>query len=78
MQRLVREIEIPEGVTVDVDGMTVTVSGPLGTLKRTFNNEGVSIEKEDGKVIVRALSKKRKAKANAGTVESHITDTGER
>ncbi len=72
MQRLVREIEIPEGVTVDVDGMTVTVSGPLGTLKRTFNNEGVSIEKEDGKVIVRALSKKRKAKANAGTVESHI------
>ena len=72
MQRLVREIEIPEGVSVDVDGMTVTVTGPLGTLRRTFNNPGIAIEKQDGKVIVRALSHKRKAKANAGTVGAHI------
>ena len=72
MQRLVREIDIPEGVSVDVDGMTVTVTGPLGTLKRIFNNTGIAIEKADNKVIVRALSHKRKAKANAGTVEAHI------
>jgi len=72
MQRLVREIEIPEGVSVDVDGMTVTVTGPLGTLKRTFNNTGITIEKADNKVIIRTLNHKRKAKANAGTVEAHI------
>ncbi|HIP74171.1 MAG TPA: 50S ribosomal protein L6 [Euryarchaeota archaeon] len=72
MQRLVREIEIPEGVSVDVDGMTVTVTGPLGTLKRSFNNPGVVIEKQDNKIIIRTLDHKRKAKANAGTVEAHI------
>ena len=74
MQRLVREIEIPEGVTVQVDGRTVTVTGPLGTLKRYFNNEGIEISLEGNKVMVRALSHKRKHKANAGTVAAHITN----
>jgi len=72
MQRLVREIDIPEGVSVDLDRTTVTLTGPAGTLKRTFNNPGISIEKQGNKVIVRALNHKRKAKANAGTVEAHI------
>lgn len=72
MQRLVREVDVPEGVSVAVDGMTVTVTGPLGTLKRSFNNRGIAIELEGNKVIVRALSHKRRAKANAGTVEAHI------
>ncbi len=72
MRRVVREIEIPEGVTVEVSGRTVTVKGPLGTLSRTFNNEGIEISVSDGKVIVRALDERRKHLANCGTVAAHI------
>lgn len=40
-----RVLNIPEGVKVSVDGNTVTVSGPKGELKDTFNkNIKVSVE----------------------------------
>ncbi len=72
MRRMVREIEIPEGVSVEVSGKTVTVRGPKGVLTRTFNNEGITIEVKDGKVVVRALDDRRKHLANCGTVAAHI------
>ena len=31
-------VEIPAGVTVTVNGNTVTTKGPIGTLTQTFNN----------------------------------------
>ena len=37
---------IPEKVTVDFDGLTVTVKGPKGELKRLMP-EGVSFDKKD-------------------------------
>ena len=74
MRRVIREIEIPNEVSVSVDGKTVTVTGPRGTLTRTFNNEGIDISVDDGKVIVRAVNLRRRSLANAGTVAAHITN----
>ena len=34
-----RIIDIPNGVTVDIDGSTVTVKGPKGELVNTFNED---------------------------------------
>ena len=42
---------IPEKVTVDFDGLTVTVKGPKGELKRLMP-EGVSFDKKDNTVVV--------------------------
>ena len=40
-----KPVEIPAGVTVDVDGSTVTVKGPKGTLTRTFKPSiGIAVE----------------------------------
>lgn len=40
-----KPVEIPAGVTVDVDGSTVTVKGPKGTLTRTFKPAiGIAVE----------------------------------
>lgn len=65
-------IEIPEGVAVTVEGSAVTVKGPGATLTRDFSKTPVEIVVEDGHVVVRALSKRRKHRANAGTVAAHI------
>ena len=41
---------IPEKVTVDFDGLTVTVKGPKGELKRLMP-EGVSFDKKDNTAV---------------------------
>ena len=44
-------IAIPAGVDVVVDGSTVTVKGPKGTLTRTFHSN-MKIEKDDATITV--------------------------
>ncbi|MGI5888044.1 MAG: 50S ribosomal protein L6 [Oscillospiraceae bacterium] len=52
MSRIGRKpIEIPAGVEVKVDGHTVTVKGPKGTLTQTFASS-MDIEMKDGKITV--------------------------
>ena len=46
-----RKINIPEGVTVTVDGNVVTVKGPKGELTNTFNKD-ITVSVEDNCVIV--------------------------
>ena len=42
-----KPIEIPSNVTVTIDGHTVTVKGPKGELKQTFD-KNLNISLEDG------------------------------
>ena len=44
-------IPIPEGVTVDIKGQAVTVSGPRGELRHTVV-EPIRIAQEDGQLVV--------------------------
>ena len=46
-----KPIEIPQGVTVTVDGQKVTVKGPKGTLERIVT-EPIKLEVKDNKVVV--------------------------
>lgn len=46
-----KPIPIPKGVTITLDGSTVTVKGPKGELKRTFRSE-LGIEQQDGELLV--------------------------
>lgn len=47
-------VQIPAGVTVAIDGSTVTVKGPKGELQRTFSDL-VGITEEDGSLHVKVL-----------------------
>ena len=51
-------VNVPGGVTVSVDGNTVTVNGPKGTLSRTLRPE-ISVEQKDGKLFVLRSSEER-------------------
>ena len=44
-------VEIPAGVEIKVDGHTVTVKGPKGTLTQKFSKE-LDIKLEDGVITV--------------------------
>ncbi len=52
MSRIGRQpIAVPAGVDVKIDGSTVTVKGPKGTLTRTVHNN-MKVEMADGAVVV--------------------------
>lgn len=72
-----KEIEIPEGVTVETEGMKVTVKGKKGEITRDFSDPRfiglLTIEKND-KLIVKPANTKRKTKSIAGTIQGHINN----
>lgn len=65
-------VAIPDKVEVKVDGGTVQVKGPKGTLSKTFKTSVVAVEVDDGKVIVKPVGKSREARAMYGTARSLI------
>jgi len=67
-----REIEVPEGVKININGRIVEVIGPLGKLTRDFTSNPVSIEVLGDKVVVYAVWPKRREKSHVGTVAAHI------
>ena len=66
-----RRLNIPEGVTVTVEGSTVTVKGPKGELTNTFNKE-LNISVEDNSVIVTRPNDIKTIKSLHGTTNALI------
>lgn len=68
------EVEIPEGVTVEINGSLVKVKGPKGEVERELSYPGVKIFTEDGKVVVYKDFPRRKDIAIARTFSAHIAN----
>ena len=68
----VKTVKVPEGVSVNLEGKTIEVSGEKGRLVRDFSHAPVSILIEDGEVVVSAQWARRKVSALVGTICSHI------
>lgn len=66
-------IAIPEKVKVTIDGVTVQVVGPKGTLTKTFTNS-VKIETGDDGVQVSPANKSRQAQAMYGTTRAIVAN----
>jgi large subunit ribosomal protein L6 len=67
-----REIEIPQGVTVTVSGATLTVKGQKGQVSREFRFPGIAIKTGEGKVFVETHKDDKQTKATVGTYASHM------
>lgn len=73
-----QELEIPEGVTVDVKSRKIAVKGKLGTLTRSFKHIPIDIRKEKsakGKtdsLRFRMWLQKKKRNAVLGTIRSTV------
>ena len=66
-------ITVPAGVTVTIDGMTVTAKGPKGELTRTFR-PFVTITQEGEEIIVSRIDDSRDAKAQHGLVRTLVAN----
>lgn len=68
-----KPIDIPNGVTVTVNGNVVTVKGSKGELTRSFHQD-MKISVEDNKVIVSRPSDEKEHRSLHGTTRSLINN----
>lgn len=73
MSRLANKpIAIPGNTEVSVDGTTVSVKGPKGSLSRVFRPEIIAIAAADNAVVLEKKIETPESKALWGTYASHI------
>tara|TARA_B100000900_G_scaffold368725_1_gene346131 strand:+ start:2379 stop:2918 length:540 start_codon:yes stop_codon:yes gene_type:complete len=64
---------IPEKVSVDINGLTITVKGPKGELKRLMP-EGVNFDKKENEIVVTPATSKRFARERHGLCRTLIAN----
>ena len=67
-----RELEIPDGIDVSIEGSLVKVKGEKGELSRDFTYPNISFKKEGSKVIINTSINNKQERAMIGTYQSHI------
>ena len=74
MSRIGRKhIAVPAGVEVTINGATVTVKGPKGTLTETFHS-GISIKNEGGFIVVERPNDDKEYRALHGLTRTLIAN----
>ena len=64
---------IPEKVSVDIEGLTITVKGPKGELKRLMP-EGVNFSKKENEIFVTTSTSKRFSRERHGLCRTLIAN----
>jgi len=74
MSRIGRKpIPIPSGVNVTVDGNTITVKGPKGTLSRTLHKD-MTVKVDENAVVIERPSDEKLHRALHGTTRSVVAN----
>lgn len=71
-RKLMKKVEIPDGVKVELEGDDILVSGKKESLRRTFQHPRISISIEDKSVVVSCDYPSKEDMALMGTIISHI------
>lgn len=66
-------VPVPAGVTVDIQGNTITVKGPKGQLSYTFHPD-MQVSLEDGRIVIRRPSDERQHRALHGLTRALINN----
>jgi large subunit ribosomal protein L6 len=67
-----QKIEIPSECQLSLDGKTVTVSGPKGTLERTFPEPQTRLRMEENELIATTHVNRKRSRALVGTAIAHV------
>ena len=68
-----KQIEIPDQVKIEVEGRKVIITGPKGSLERSFPRN-VNVEVKNGKVVVSSKGKTKIARAMHGTARALVAN----
>ncbi len=66
-------VAVPSGVQVNVQGNTVSVKGPKGTLLQTIA-DGITLEMEENKVVVKRSTEQKRHKSLHGLYRSLLAN----
>ena len=69
-----RNIEVPEGIAVNIDDKVVKIKGPKGELSRKFTHPRVNVKMDNGNVIVHCDKPNRAEMGLTGTWWAHINN----
>jgi large subunit ribosomal protein L6 len=69
---LMKEIEIPEGITANLENGLVKVKGPKGEVERSFHHPKIKVVLEGKKIILTSPQSTKREKTILGSYESHI------
>ncbi|MDA4126102.1 MAG: 50S ribosomal protein L6 [Thaumarchaeota archaeon] len=67
-------IEMPEGVTADLHGRTLSIKGKLGEGKKHFDKINVNISVQENKVMISPFSRKKRDNVIINTVTSLVNN----
>ncbi|MFB6236286.1 MAG: 50S ribosomal protein L6 [Halopenitus sp.] len=67
-------IDIPDDVSAEIDHLDLTVEGPNGSVTRRLWFPDVTVDVEDGQVVIASEESDAKTNATVGTFESHVTN----
>jgi large subunit ribosomal protein L6 len=67
-----RPVELPSGVTASVEGQTLSVKGPKGTLSMAMMDDLVSYKLEDGSISVQPLTQAQRNRAAWGMQRTNV------
>jgi len=71
------DVEIPQGVSVEINGEEITVKGPLGVNVRRFNGALLSVSKHDNKIHIAQSNRRNLARKSAfavGTLAKELSN----
>ncbi len=71
VKEIARQVEIPVGVEVSIEGSQVTVKGPKGEISRKLAFPEIEIKKEDSYLVVNSRLDRKQQRAMVGTLAAH-------
>ena len=70
--KLLKEIEIPDGIEASMDGSTLIIKGKNGETKKKINTRSVNVEISDGKIKLGNEKASKNEKRLINTYAAHI------
>ena len=69
-----KAVPVPKGVTADIDGQTVSVKGPKGTLTFVLNDLVLASKDEDGAIKIDPVDDSKPARASWGMSRTQVSN----
>ncbi|MAG79166.1 50S ribosomal protein L6 [Candidatus Pacearchaeota archaeon] len=73
-KEIFQNIEIPEGIEVKIDRNSLSIKGPKGENKKTFNINKIVLEKKDNLIIIGSKKATKTEKRMINTITAHINN----
>ncbi len=73
-KEIITEIEIPEGIALEIKGSMIEAKGKGGEVAKEMSNPNIKITKEGNKIILKSIKSTKRERKLINTFRAHITN----